>query len=71
MGQSEGSFLGGLDGKEYACNAGNPGLIAGLGRSPGEGNGYRFQYSGLENPMERGACQAIVHGVMKSHDMTE
>ena len=37
MGQSEGRFPGGLDDKEYVCNVGNPGLIAGLGRSPGEG----------------------------------
>ena len=37
------------DGKESACNAGDPGLILGLGRSPGEGNGYPFQYSCLEN----------------------
>ena len=47
--------LGGSDGKEYACNAGDPGLIPGEGRSPGEGNGYTLQYSCLENPMDRGA----------------
>ena len=45
-------------GKEYACNAGNLGSIPGLGRSPGEGNGYPLQYSCLENSMDRGAWQA-------------
>ena len=39
-------------GKESACNAGDPGLIPGLGRSPGEGKGYPLQYSGLENSMD-------------------
>ena len=53
-------------GKESVCNAGDPGLIPGLGRSPGEGNGNPLQYSCLENPMDRGAWQAIVHGVAKS-----
>ena len=42
-------FPGGSAGKEFACNAGDPGLIPGLGRSLGEGNGYPLQYSGLEN----------------------
>ena len=50
-------------GKESACNTGHLGLIPGLGRSPGEGNGYPLQYSCLENPMDRGAWQATVHGV--------
>ena len=59
-------FLGGSDGKESACNAGDLGSIPGLGRSPGEGKGYPLQYSGLENPMERGAWRATVHGVAKS-----
>ena len=45
-------FPGGSDGKESTCNAGDPGLIPGLGRSPGEGNGNPLQYSCLENPME-------------------
>ena len=44
-----------LVGKESVCNVGNPGLIPGLGRSPGEGNGHPLQYSCLENPIGRGA----------------
>ena len=59
-------FLGGSDGKESACNAGDPSLIPGSGRSPGEGNGNPLQYSCLENPMDRGAWWATVHGVTKS-----
>ena len=43
------------DGKESACNAGDPGSIPGLARSPGEGNGNPLQYSCLENPMDGGA----------------
>ena len=49
-----------------ACNAGDPGLMPGLGRSLGEGNGNPLQYSYLENPMDRGAWRATVHGVAKS-----
>ena len=45
-------FPGGSDGKASACNAGDPGSIPGLGRSPGEGNGNPLQYSCLENPMD-------------------
>ena len=45
-------FLGGSAGKESVCNAGDLGLIPGLGRSPGEGTGYPLQYSGLENYMD-------------------
>ena len=52
-------FPGGSGGKESACVAGNPCLIPGLRRSPGEGNGYPLQYSGLENSMDRGAWWAI------------
>ena len=59
-------FPGGSDGKESACNAGDPGSVPGLGRSPGEGNGNPLQYSCLENPMDRGTGQATVHGVAKS-----
>ena len=59
-------FPGGLDGKEFACNAGDLGSVPGLGRSPGEGNGNPSQYSCLENPMGRGDGQALVHGVAKS-----
>ena len=57
---------GGSDGKGFACNAGDLGLIPELGRSPREGNGNLLQYSCLENPMDRGAWQAIVHGVAQS-----
>ena len=46
---------GSSDGKESACNAGNPGSIPGSGRSPREGNGNPLQYSCLENPMDNGA----------------
>ena len=59
-------FSGGSDSKESACSAGDLGSIPGLGRSPGEGNGYPFQYCCLENSMDRGAQQATVHGVTKS-----
>ena len=52
-------FLGGSDGKESVPNAGDLGLIPGLGRSPGEGNGYPLQYSGLENSM---GSQRVRHG---------
>ena len=48
-------------GKESSCNAGNPGSIPGLERSPEEGKGYLLQYSGLENSVD-----CIVHGVAKS-----
>ena len=57
-------------GKESACNAGDLGLIFGLGRSPGGGNGNPLQYSRLENPMDRGTWWAIIHGVTKESDMT-
>ena len=52
--------------KASAYNAGDPGLIPGSGRSPGERNGNPLQYFCLENPMDRGAWQATVHGVAKS-----
>ena len=50
-------------GKESACSAGDPGSIPGLGRFPGEGNDNPLQYSCLENPVDRGAWLATVHGV--------
>ena len=59
-------FLGGSDGKQSACNVGDPGLIPRLGRFPGEGNGSPLQYSCLENSMDRGAWQATIHGAAKS-----
>ena len=59
-------FPGSSDSKESAYNAGDLGLIPGLGRSPGEGNSSPLQHSCLENPMDRGAWWAAVHGVTKS-----
>ena len=59
-------FPGGSEVKASASNVGDPGWIPGSGRSPGEGNGNPLQYSCLENPMDRGAWQATVHGVAKS-----
>ena len=59
-------FPGGSEVKAPASNAGDPGPIPGLGRSPGEGNGNPLQYSCLENPMDGEAWQATVHGVAKS-----
>ena len=56
---------GGSEVKVSTCNAGDLGLIPGLGRSPGEGNGNPLQYSCLENPMYGGAWWATVHGVTK------
>ena len=58
-------FPGSSDDKESACNVGDPGLISGLGRPPGEGNGNPLQYSYLENPMDRGAWRATVYWVAK------
>ena len=54
-------FPGGSEVKDSACNAGDLGSIPGLGRSPGEGKGYPFQYSGLEN-----STDCLVYGVAKS-----
>ena len=53
-------------GKESACNAGDLGLVPGLGKSPGERNGSPLQYSCLENSMDREAWWATVHGITKS-----
>ena len=60
------SILGGSDDGESACNAGDQGLIPGLGRSPGEGHDFPLQYSGLVNSMDRGAWRATVHRIAKS-----
>ena len=60
------NFPGSSDGKASAYNAGDLGLNPGSGRSPGEGNGNPLQYSCLENPTDRGAWWATVHGVAKS-----
>ena len=63
-------FPGGSDGIESACNAGELDSILGLGRSLGGGNGNPLQYSFLENPMNRVAWQAAVHGVPRvRHDL--
>ena len=59
-------FPSGSDGKESACNAGDPGSVSGSQRSPGEGYGNPLHYSCLENPMDRGTWKATVHGVAKS-----
>jgi len=52
--------------QETACNTGDPGSIPGSGRSSGEGNDNQLKYFCLENPMNRGACQATVHGSQES-----
>ena len=57
--QTKWGFLGGSDGKEPACNAGDLGAVPALGRSPGERNGKPLQYSCLEDSMDRGAWQAL------------
>ena len=59
------SFPGGSEVKASAWNAGDPGSIPGPGRSPGEGNGNSLQYSCLENPMDKGAWWATVHGAAR------
>ena len=61
MGFSDGAVI-----KTRFANVGDLGLILGSGKSPGEGNGYPPQYSGLRNPMYRGAWQATVRDVTKS-----
>ena len=58
-------FPGGSDGKEFAYGVGDTGFIPALRRFPGEGNGNPLQYSCLENPMDRGAWRATIHGVAK------
>ena len=64
-------FPSGSDGKESACNVGEPGLIPGSGRSPGEGHGNPLQYSCLKNVMDRGAWRATVLGGHKKSDVIE
>ena len=59
----ERDFPGSSVGKESACSTGDPDLISGSGRSPGEGSGKPLQYPCLENSMDRGAWWAAVHGV--------
>ena len=61
MGFADGSVV-----KNLSADAGNVGSIPGLRRSPGEGNGDPLQYPGLDNPLERGAWLAIVHGIAES-----
>ena len=63
-------FPNGSVGKKSTCNTGDEGLIPGLGRSPGGGNGNSLQYSCLGNPKDRGAWQATGHGVTKELDVT-
>ena len=60
------AYPGGSDSEETACNVEDLGLIPGLERSPGEGNGNLLQYSCLENPKDRGPWQVAVDGVSKS-----
>ena len=63
-------FPGGSVVRNLSANAGDVGLIPGLGRSPGEGNGNPLQYSCLGNTVDRGAWWATVHGVTKESDTT-
>ena len=63
------NFPGGPDSEESTCNVGDLGSIPGSGRSPGGGHGNPLQYSCLENPMDRGAWWATVHGVAKSQTL--
>jgi len=65
-----GGFSGGSVVKSLPSNAGDAGSIPGSGRSPGEGNDKPLQYSCLQNPMDRGAWRAAVHGVAKELDTT-
>ena len=64
-------FPGGSDGKESACNMGDLGLIPGSGRFPGEGNGYPFQYSCLENSMGQRSPVGYSPWCCKESDTTE
>ena len=64
-------FPGGSDGKEFAYNAGNLSLIREWGRFPREGHSDPLQYSCLENPMDKAAWQATVHGIMAEQLSTQ
>ena len=64
-------FPGGSDGKASVYNAGDPGLIPGSGRSPGEGNGNPLQYSCLENPMDKEPDKLQFHGGHKESDTSK
>ena len=64
------AFPDGSDSKEFVCSVGDPGSISGLGRSPGEGNGYPLQYSCLGNTINRGSWQDTVHRVVEELDTT-
>ena len=66
MGFREEQGLGWLSGKEFACQAGDGGLIPGSGRSPGEGKGNPLQYSRLGNSKDIGAWWATINGIIKS-----
>ena len=68
--QDDWDFPGGSSGKESALQAGDAGLVPGLGISPKEGNGNPLQYSCLGNSMERGAWRATIHVSAKEPDMT-
>ena len=63
-------FPGGSVIKDLPANAGDTGSIPAFGRCPGEGNGNPLWYSCLGNPMDRGAWQAIIHGITKESDTT-
>ena len=66
-----GGFPGSSDGKESACNVGDPGSIPGLGRSPGGGHGNPLHYSCLENPQGQGSLVGYSQWSCKESDMTE
>ena len=70
MGYFNGGFPDGSVVKNMLANAGDSGSILGSGRSPREGNGNPLQYSCLENPVDRGAWWATVHGTAKEKDVT-
>ena len=68
-GEQKGGFPDGSEGKEFACDAGDTGLVPELGRSSTEGSGYPFQYSRLENSIDRGNQWATAHGEQRvRHD---